>query len=304
MAAPRIIYIILRRMRPPLLVLLGSYAISLLGMTLIPGIDDQGKPWTMDFFHAYYFLSYTATTIGFGEIPYPFSDPQRAWVLISIYVTVIAWFYAIGTILSLVQDPALRRVVVRGQFERQVRRIREPFVIVCGFGDTGRALVRALVEHFRQVVVVDVDPEAINELRIKDYPLYVPALAADATIPENLELAGLRHALCNGVVIVTPSDESNLKIAITSKLLNENVPVYSQGEHADIEANMASFGTDYIVDPYARFAQQGALAIRSPGIYLLHHWLNAVPHAKAEEPLYPPRGTYPVWLWALRKVDP
>ena len=125
MAAPRIIYIILRRMRPPLLVLLGSYAISLLGMTLIPGIDDQGKPWTMDFFHAYYFLSYTATTIGFGEIPYPFSDPQRAWVLVSIYLTVIAWFYAIGTILSLVQDPALRRVVVRGQFERQVRRIRE-----------------------------------------------------------------------------------------------------------------------------------------------------------------------------------
>ena len=294
MSAPRIAYLVLRRMRPPLLVLVVTFSISLLGLTLIPGTGPDGQPWRMDFFHAYYFLSYTATTIGFGELPYEFNDAQRAWVLVSLYLTVIAWFYAIGTIVSLVQDPALRRALVRSRFIRSTRRIREPFYIICGFGDTGCALVRALVERYQRVVVIDKDLDVIADLRLKDYPVYVPALAADATIPLTLEQAGLGRYSCTGVVAVMPNDEDNLKIAISSKLLSSRVPVYCRGENADVEANMASFGTDYITDPFKAFAEQLGLAIRSPGVYLLHHWLNAVPHSAAEEPLYPPHG-----LWIL-----
>ena len=53
-------------------------------------------------------MSYTATTIGFGEIPYPFTYNQRMWVTISIYLTVIGWAYAIGSLLALLQDRAFR----------------------------------------------------------------------------------------------------------------------------------------------------------------------------------------------------
>ena len=294
MSTPRIAYLILRRMRPPLLVLVATFSISLLGMTLIPGVDPDGNPWRMDFFHAYYFLSYTATTIGFGELPYAFNDAQRAWVLVSLYLTVIAWFYGIGTILSLVQDPALRRAIVQSRFARQVRRTRESFYIVCGFGDTGQALVRALVERYHRVVVVDSDVDVISDLSLKDYPIYVPAIAADATVPLSLEQAGLRRFRCGGVVAVMPSDADNLKVAITSKLLNQRVKVYCRGENAEVEANMASFGTDHIIDPFKTFASQLDVAIEAPGVYLLHHWLNAVPHSLAEQPVYPPRG-----LWVL-----
>ncbi len=294
MSAPRISYLILRRMRRPLLVLLATYSIALLGLTLIPGVDDNGDPWRMGFFHAYYFLSYTATTIGFGEIPYPFTDAQRAWVLISIYLTVIAWFYAIGAILSLVQDPALRRALVQAGFRQSVRGIREPFVIVCGFGDTGQALVRALTRRFRRVVVIDRDPEAINELQLMDYPVYVPGLAADASVPATLEAAGLGRFRCAAVVAVIPSDKDNLKVAISSKLLNSRVPVYARAETVDIEDNMASFGTDHIIDPFRRFADLLALAIEAPGVYLLHHWLSAVPHSALDKPVFPPSG-----LWVL-----
>ena len=63
----------------------------------------------MGFFDAFYVMSYTATTIGFGEIPYPFTYNQRMWVTISIYLTVIGWAYAIGSLLALLQDRAFRR---------------------------------------------------------------------------------------------------------------------------------------------------------------------------------------------------
>ena len=55
-------------------------------------------------------MSYTATTIGFGELPWPFTADQRLWVTFSIYLSVIGWAYAIGSLLTLLQD----RVVPAG----------------------------------------------------------------------------------------------------------------------------------------------------------------------------------------------
>ena len=47
-----IVFLIMRRMRLPLLTLVTVYAITVLGMTLIPGQDADGNIWYMDIFHA------------------------------------------------------------------------------------------------------------------------------------------------------------------------------------------------------------------------------------------------------------
>src|SRR3954451_25401867 len=92
------IFLILRRMRTPLIVLIVIFAVSVLGLTVIPGQDPAGRTSRMGFFDAFYFMSYTASTIGFGELPYPFTYSQRMWVTISICLTVIGWAYAIGSL--------------------------------------------------------------------------------------------------------------------------------------------------------------------------------------------------------------
>src|SRR5574343_460625 len=100
-----VIFLMLRRMRAPLIVLIAIYAISMLGLALIPGVDANGRPTPpMSFFHAFYFVSYTATTIGFGEIPVAFSDAQRLWVMVCIYLTVVGWSYSVVTLIALLQD--------------------------------------------------------------------------------------------------------------------------------------------------------------------------------------------------------
>ncbi|HHB91617.1 MAG TPA: potassium transporter TrkA, partial [Thioploca sp.] len=76
-----VVFLIMRRMRIPLLVLLTVYTIAIIGITLMPGKDNEGNLWYMDFFHAFYFVSYMGSTIGFGEIPYEFSKLQRMWVI-------------------------------------------------------------------------------------------------------------------------------------------------------------------------------------------------------------------------------
>ena len=41
------IFLVLRRMRTPLIVLIVIFAVTVLGLTLIPGQDDQGRPLSL-----------------------------------------------------------------------------------------------------------------------------------------------------------------------------------------------------------------------------------------------------------------
>jgi voltage-gated potassium channel len=287
-----ILYLILRRMRAPLLVVITVYAVAVLGFVLLPSTDDQGNPWNMDFFHAFYFVSYMATTIGFGEIPYEFSVAQRMWTVLCTYLTVIAWVYALGNLLTLVQDPALRQAFIERHFTRLVRGLREPFYLVCGYGDTGSALVGALAAQNHRCVVVDIDPDRMNALMLMDYPVFVPGLCADAGLPNTLNEAGLRNRHCAGVIALTNKDEVNLHIAIASKLFRPKLQVICRAESEETEGNMASFGTDHIVDPFETFAERLFTALHAPCRDTLHEWLTG--NSRLRVPLNPPHG-----LWVL-----
>lgn len=281
---------ILRRMRAPFLLLICVYSVSILGMVLIPGVDDEGKVWHMSFFHAFYFVSYTATTIGFGEIPHDFSDAQRFWAIIIVYVSVISWFYALGKTITLIQNPTFRAAVIQSRFKRNVDIIRRPFYLICGFGETGAALVKALSEEHQRTVVIEKNPDNLSELKLNELLEYVPSMTGDATNPDHLELAGLKHKMCRGVIAVTASDETNLKIAITSKLLHPDVPVVCRSELKEFEENMLSFGTEHVVNPYETFARIFEMAIHSPSLHLIYDWLTGAPNTTLTEPVYFKRG--------------
>ena len=287
------LFLILRRMRAPLIFLIVSYAVSILGLTLIPGVDADGRPAPpMGFFHAFYFISYTATTIGFGEIPMAFSDAQRAWTIVAIYLTVIVWLYSIGTILGLLQEPALQRAIRANRFEARVRRLRQPFYLIAVCGETGILLLQALDSRNQEVVVLDIDPERINELELGQYRQDVPALAADARLPENLIAAGLHHPLCAGVIALTNDDPVNLSVAVTTKLLRPELPILCRADLLETAANMESFGVVDVVNAFEIFGEHLGIAINNPGHHLLYQWLTGVPGEPLAMPMEPPRGTW------------
>lgn len=287
-----VIFIGLRRLRAPLIVLVTSYSVSILGLTLIPGMDDQGNPWRMDFFHAFYFVSFMGSTIGFGEIPYPFTGAQRMWTLFSIYATVISWLYAIGMLIRLLQDRAFNAAITRQSFIRQVRRLREPFYLICGYGDTGSQLTGALLEMGRRVVVIEIDEQRLSELALAEETVSIPGLLSDASDSRNLAAAGLTHANCIGVIALTNDDQANLKIALASKLLNPTNMVICRADNRETEDNMASFGTDQIINPFDTFAQHLVMAHRSPGLYLLYDWFSRVSDSPLTAPINPPEGRW------------
>lgn len=283
-----IIFLVMRRMRQPLLILIAVYVVSITGLALIPGVDGQGHPYHLSLFQAFYVVSYTSTTIGFGELPYNFTDIQRLWLTFVIYISVVAWIYAIGVILALLQEKTFQQTIRERKFARQVRALREPFHLICGYGETGMELVQDFTDRGQHVVVMDSDEHKIALLRLQNLRDYVPSLAADVRIPQNLSAAGLAHPKCQAVVALTDDNLSNLKIAITAKLLHPDLKVICRADSHDIEANMASFGTNYIVDPYDTFAVHLSTAMQSPVLYMLHRWLVEFHITGLPEPIYPP----------------
>jgi len=289
-----ILFLILRRLRRPLILIIVCFAIAILGLTLAPGIDDKGRLWHMSIFQALYVISYTATTIGFGEIPYAYSQSQRLWMTFSIYLTVIPWFYAVGKIISLLQDTALRQAIITERFANTVRSLHEPFYILCSYGESASVLAKTLDEKGMRVVVIESQQDRLNELDLAETRSVIPHLCADAKLPENLIRAGVHHPLCSGVVTLTDNDEVNLAVAVAVKLMNPDLKVLARAERDDIAANMASFGTDHIINPYTLFGDQLAMRVHAIGTYILHEWLTDVPGDTLPPPENPPRGRWVV----------
>ncbi|TQN44172.1 Trk K+ transport system NAD-binding subunit [Blastococcus colisei] len=284
------IFLILRRMRAPLIVLIVIFSVSVLGLTLIPGQDANGNPVRMGFFDAFYVMSYTATTIGFGEIPHEFTYNQRMWVTIAIYLSVVGWAYAIGSVLALLQDRAFRSALALQHFSRKVKRLREPFLLIAGYGRTGELLGHSFDALGRRFVVLDHDSERIDRLELDSYHADVPGLVADARNPGHLAVAGLGHACCEAVVALTDDEEANLAVVMAAALLRPELPVIARVTSRTIAERMQAFGSPSTVNAFDRFGDHLRLALRAPASYQLMTWLESGPGAALPERGAPPRS--------------
>jgi voltage-gated potassium channel len=266
--------IILRQMRRPIMSLLVVYAVAVFGMTVIPGKEIDGQTYYMSLFHAFYFISYTATTTGFGEIPDEFSEAQRIWAIACLYVSVIAWFYAIGAIIRLIQNPYFRLALAERNFANSVERIIGPFYILCGFGDTGSLLARGLSDARIPTVVLEADEARVQALTLRDYKVPMPGLCADASIPIHLQEAGLERLNCKAVIAATNNEEVNLRISAIVSLLNSNAMIVTRSRVDVFEETLSSWSRNlHIVDPFKVFAKGLSAAIFNPVLYMFNEWL-------------------------------
>lgn len=286
-----VFYLILRRMRFPLILLLGVYSVCVAGFAMIPGTGPDGQPTTpMTLFEAFYVVSYTATTIGFGEVPRPFNAAQRLWMTMTIYVAVAAWTYSLLNLIALLQDRGFQNALRIARFSRLIYNLREPFYIVCGAGETGRLLCHGLDHLGLRFVVVEKDADRLQQLRMDNFSIDNPMIAADASAPTIITQAGLLNSHCKGVVALTEEDTTNQAIAVSVRLLNPRVPVLARLRDSDTETHIGAFGGDIVVNPFQRFAERLSDAISTPERYRLRGLLTGLPGEPVRHIDRPPSG--------------
>ncbi len=281
------LWIVLLRMRIPFIVIIVTYTIAILGLLIINGMDDKGNIYHMSIFDAFYFITYTATTIGFGESPYAFTYPQKLWVSFSIYLTVLGWFYGIGTLVSLVQDKLLLEELRRAKFKRNVKNLRQSFIIVLGYNSITSAIIKKALEFDIRTVVIESNESRVNELLLENFTPYVPILFSDANSPKILEDAGITKDHCRGLVSLFSDDKLNLKIAVMAKLLNKNLKLVVKATTVNQAENLLDLGVDIIANPFSIISKEIDVAFKAPNILKLEKWIYKIDTLNGHTPRFP-----------------
>jgi voltage-gated potassium channel len=278
-------------MRKPFLVILLTYVIAMLGFLFIPGIDNNGNTYYMTIFDAFYFISYTATTIGFGELPYPFTYPQRIWVTFSTYLTVLGWFYSIGSLLSLLQDQLFLQEIEKTKFLRQVKNLNEKFIVVLGYNQVTRKIItKALAQGLRTVVITK-DKMEINHLLLENFTPTVPVLFSESYSVKVLEAAGLNKRNCKAIVSLLEDDALNLKITLIAKTLNKNIKVAVKSTTTNHTENLKDLNAEVVINPFSIISSEINMALSAPNLFKLEKWLYGIDDLNASLPIFP-KGLY------------
>lgn len=287
-----VFFLVLRRMRAPLILVITVFAICVFGLAMMPGIDADGNPAEpISLFHAVYVMAYTATTIGFGEIPQSFSEAQRMWMTFAILISVTSWSYALVTLVAMVQEPSFRNALRIARLAQRVRHLNEPFYIVCGYGETGALVIRGLDSLGYHAVVIEPNEARLQELSLEEFRTDPAIAVADASVPAVLERAGLGSPFCRGVIALTDDDDINIGITVAVRLLSPRLPVMARVRSVHVsEINLDAFGADLVINPFERFAGLLAAAIATPEHFHLRQLLTGLSGSDAPERFRPPHG--------------
>ena len=281
------LFIILHRMRIPFLVIIITYTIAIVGLILIEGVDAQGNPHHMGIFDAFYFITYTATTIGFGETPYEFTYSQRIWVTFSIYLTVLGWFYGIGSLVSLLQDKLFLQEIERAKFARQIKGLKERFIIILGYNQITSQIIAKSLEQGVRTVVIERDKDKINHLILESFTPTVPVLFSENYSLKALELAGIKKSNCKAIVSLFEDDALNLKIALISRLLNKSVKIAAKSTTTNHGENLKDLDVEIIANPFSIISSEINIALVAPSLLRLEKWLYRIDNLSASLPSFP-----------------
>ena len=285
------LFIILQKMRKPFLVILITYTISMIGFLLIPGMDLNGNTYHMTIFDAFYFISYTATTIGFGELPYPFTYTQRIWVTFSTYLTVLGWFYSIGSLLTLLQDQLFLQEIEKTKFLRQIKNLNEKFIVVLGYNQITRKIITKALNQGLRTVVITKDKMEINNLLLENFTPTVPVLFSENYSVKVLEAAGINKRNCRAIVSLLEDDALNLKITLIAKTLNKNIKVAVKSTTTNHTENLKDLNAEVVINPFSIISSEINMALSAPNLFKLEKWLYGIDDLNATLPIFP-KGLY------------
>ena len=287
-----ILFLILRRLRAPLITVIIVYAISVGGLALIPGLTPEGNREPMSIFHAFYVMSYTATTIGFGEIPYA--------------------IHRCATTVGHVRDlPLGHRMGVHAGFGGRARqRCAVPHdappqhLQLAGAG-ARRAFLRAvrlrperlsprarLDRLGNRLVIIDPSNERMAPVAVQEYATPPLTLAADARLADVLVDAGIRSPYCLGVIALAGEDAVNQAIAIDARVLNPGIRIVARAKSAVAKVNLDSFGGVAVINPFETFAYNLGVGLRAPEMVQIEDWLTATDGTPVPPAVQPPRGRW------------
>src|SRR5215207_971157 len=224
----------LRRVQGAILALVIIATVGVLGYMVFEG-------WS--FTDAVYMTVITLTTVGYREVR-PLDTTGQLWTMALLITGVGTLFYAAVSSVELVVEGTIGGYFGRRRMQAAIGKLKDHYIL-CGYGRVGRQVAREFARDGVPFVVVDQEPEIVEECMAKNYLV----LRGEASDDDVLEEAGVRRA--RGLVAAVNSDADNVFVVLSARKLNSKLHIVARASSDESAAKLEIAGADRTLSPYA-----------------------------------------------------
>ena len=217
---------VISTLTPPLIFIILTFAIAVLVLSLLPGVDNAGNIYYLSFFESFYFTLITATTIGFGELPYDFTIAQRWWTIHVIIFTVMSWFFVLTRIVSIFRDEILIKSLERQKLIRKITKNKKEIIIIHGINSLTK-MILSKINSNSLILIIEIDKNKINELQAIEEERNIDFLIINlsSTSVKFKEILKIIKKQTKYVISTLNNDEVNSYILTITKKLSPKTKV-------------------------------------------------------------------------------
>src|SRR3712207_1203463 len=217
-------------------------ALLALGIITVVGVLGYMVFEGWSFADALYMTVITLTTVGYREVR-PLDATGQLWTMALLITGVGTLFYAAVSSVELVVEGTIRGYFGRRRMEAAIRKLNGHYIL-CGYGRVGRQVAAELALDDVPFVVIEQDPETVEECVVEGYLVLLGEASDDV-----LEEAGVRTV--RGLVAAVDSDADNVFVVLSARKLNPRLHIVARASSDESAAKLEIAGADRTLSPYA-----------------------------------------------------
>jgi voltage-gated potassium channel len=186
-----------------------------------------------------YFTIITVATVGYGDIVPVTARARLIDAFFIVPIRIVIWFVFLGTAYQFV----IQRVIEEFRMKRLQKQLRD-HVVVCGYGLSGAAAVRELLESGVDpdaIIVIDPQQPALEEAN----SLGVAGLLGDPSREDLLRQAQV--SVSKAVIISVTDDATAILLTLTVRGIAPNVKIVVRIQEQTFQRQLQQAGADVIV---------------------------------------------------------
>ncbi len=214
-----------------------------LGVITVVGVLGYMFLEGWSFIDALYMIVITLTTVGYREVR-ELDTVGQLWTMALLITGVGTLFYAAVTSVELAVEGAVRGYFERRRMAAEINKLNGHYSL-CGFGRVGHQVAREFALENVPFVVIDDDPEKVEECLAEDCLI----MHGEASDDDILEEAGIRRA--KGLVAAVNSDAANVFVVLSARKINPSLHIVARASSDESAAKLEIAGADRTLSPYA-----------------------------------------------------
>lgn len=196
----------------------------------------------------------TVSTVGYREIG-EVDTAYKVFSMVLIMVGAGSVLYTLGSMLETVIEGRLTKEFGRRRMERDIADL-DGHIVVCGWGQVGRAITETLIGEGRHVVVIDREDGAEHT-----GPFFV---VGDATDDEILDTAGIARA--SALVVAMNGAADNVYVTLSGRAMNPELFIVARATSRSDDRKLFQAGADRVVNPHQLGGAHMAALVSQPNV--------------------------------------